>query len=270
MSQISTCYRHPGRETGVSCQRCDRYICTDCATPGAVGFLCPDDAGVRVKVNRPRFSSSPLSSAPVTMVLIAINVAVYLGQLLIPSLTEQLIFAKTVQGSEFGTLLRLFTSAFTHSTSSFTHILFNMYSLYILGTIIEPMLGKLRFIALYLLSVLGGGVAFIFLAQADTSVVGASGAIFGLMGAYVVFLRVLKLDARQMYFIIAINIFISFSPGISWQSHLGGFLVGAIVAYAFAMTRSRADSRKQVMYLSVIAVTLLALWFVANAMLPSY
>ncbi len=268
MSLITTCYKHPDRETGVSCQRCDKYICVSCATPGAVGFLCPEDAKVRVKVPRPSFTKSPFQAAPVTIVLIAINILVYIAEQLVPGLVEQLAYAKFWQGSEYGSLIRVLTSSFTHSTDQITHILFNMYSLYVLGTIIEPMIGKLRFLTLYLLAAFGGGIGVLLLADLGVSVVGASGAIFGLMGAYLILLRALKLDASQMYILIGINLFLGFLPGIAWQAHVGGLVVGAAVAYVLSKTRRREQQSMQIGLLVGIVVVLAGLWIYGNSLLP--
>lgn len=252
----------------MSCQRCDRYICVDCSTPGAIGFLCPEDAGDRVKIHRPTFVKSPFQAAPVTFVLIAINILVYIGLFTIPGFDQQVTFAKYYQGSEFGSILRVITSGFAHNTSDVLHILFNMYSLYVLGTIIEPMIGRLRFLALYFLSMFGGAIAYIWFAEFGSAVVGASGAIFGLMGAYLVLLRALKLDASQMYIVIGINILFGFSPGIAWQSHIGGLVVGAAVAGILAMTRSRAQRQLQISLLVGLTVVLGVLWVYGNSMLP--
>jgi len=268
VSQTTTCYRHPDRETGVSCQRCDKYICVDCASPGAIGFLCPEDGKDRVKIHRPSFAKSPLQAAPVTIVLIVINVLVYIAEQLMPDLIDQLMYAKYLQDSEYGSILRVLTSSFAHSTDQITHILFNMYSLYVLGTIIEPMVGKLRFIALYLLSAFGGGVGVLLLADFGISVVGASGAVFGLMGAYLVLLRALKLDASQMYVLIGINLFLGFLPGIAWQSHVGGLAVGAAVAFVLSRTRRREQQSIQIGLLVGIVVILVGAWVYGNSILP--
>ena len=268
MSITTTCYRHPDRETGVSCQRCDRYICVDCATPGAIGFLCPEDAGDRVKIHRSRFAQSPFQAAPVTLVLIAINFLIYIALFVIPDFEQQVVLVKYYQDSELGLISRVITSGFAHSTTDILHILFNMYSLYILGTIIEPMIGKLRFLALYFLAMFGGAIAFIWFAPFESAVVGASGAIFGLMGAYLVLLRALRLDASQMYVVIGINLLFGFSPGIAWQAHVGGLVVGAAVAAILAMTRSKAQRALQISLLVGLTVVLSGLWVYGNSMLP--
>lgn len=265
---MESCYRHPGVETGVSCQRCDRYICPECSTPGAVGFLCPEDAKDKVKVIRPRFQQSLFSRAPITMTLIGINAGVYILQQIGVPIIEMFAFMRIGQGIEFGSPWRAFTSAFVHSQAMFTHILFNMYSLFVLGTLLEPMLGKLKFSLLYLLTIFGGSMGFFIFGDLGSVVVGASGAIFGLMGAYLIYLRALRLDTSQIVIILVINVVVSFLPGIAWQAHFGGFIFGALVAVAYTRF-SRPDQR--VMLLSSIALLVLALislWVYGNQMMP--
>lgn len=252
------CHRHPDREVGVICQRCDRGICPDCSTPGAVGFLCPDCAGEKTKVRQYNPNSGLLSRAPITFTLIAINVAVYVLQLLYPTLWESLAYAPQFDGANG--LLQVFTSGFTHSQSSIMHILLNMYSLFLFGTAIEPMIGKLRFISLYMIAMLGGGVGVLVLAP-DSAVVGASGAIFGLMGAYLILLRAVGGNPSQMYAVIAINLVFGFiQPGIAWQAHVGGLVVGIIVAYIFAQTRKKEQLTIQIAAVASLAVALLVVW----------
>ncbi|MFM1845544.1 MAG: hypothetical protein RIS19_17 [Actinomycetota bacterium] len=270
MSEITTrCYRHPDRETGVSCQRCERFICVDCSSPGAIGFLCPEDAKDRVKIQKATFQKSLLSAAPVTIILIALNVLVYAAQQIFPGLIYSLWYANVGSITEDGSLLRVFTSSFAHSNTQITHILFNMYSLFVLGTLLEPMIGKIRFAVLYAFSVFGGGLGFLILSTQFGSVVGASGAVFGLMGAYLVFLVVMKLNAGQMYIIIGINLFLGFLPGIAWEAHVGGLIVGAAVGYVLVSTRNRVKQNLQTIALIGIGIVLVAIWLIANAPINS-
>lgn len=265
---MESCYRHPGVETGVSCQRCDRFICPECSTPAAVGFLCPEDAKETIKIRRPAFQQSITARAPITMALIGINVAVYLAQQLGLPITEMLAFMRVGQGIEFGSPIRAFTSAFAHSPTQFTHILFNMYSLFVLGTLLEPMLGKLKFSILYVLAIFGGSMGFFIFGELGSVVVGASGAIFGLMGAYLIYLRALRLDTRQMVVILVINVVVSFLPGIAWQAHFGGFIFGALTALAY-IRFSRAD-QKAMLYssLALLVAALVGLWIYGNQIMP--
>ncbi len=136
---------------------------------------------------------------------------------------------------------RFLTSAFAHSPRQLLHIVFNMYALWIMGSYLEPMLGRARFAALYLITAFGGSVVYLLLAFPhtideinrrdfgawETAAVGASGAVFGLFGAFLILQRRLGRSAATMYATIGINAVIGFVvPGIAWQAHLGGFLVG--------------------------------------------
>jgi membrane associated rhomboid family serine protease len=146
-----------------------------------------------------------------------------------------------------------------------------MYSLFVLGTLLEPMLGKIRFLTLYALSIFGGGLGFLVLSpNLGSSVVGASGAIFGLMGAYLVFLVVMKLNAGQMYIIIGLNLVLGFLPGIAWEAHVGGLVVGAAVGYVLVSTRNQVKQTIQTIYLVGIGIALMVIWTVANAPVASF
>ncbi|MBU6144763.1 MAG: rhomboid family intramembrane serine protease [Acidobacteria bacterium] len=265
---MESCYRHPGIETGVTCQRCDRYICPECATPGAVGFLCPEDASDRVKIHRPAFQQSLVSRAPVTLTLIGINTIVYLLMIAGIPIYEMFRFMRIGQGIEYGSIWRAFTSGFVHSPYSWTHILFNMYTLYVLGTLLEPMLGKLKFILLYCICLLAGSFTFYIFGEFTASVVGASGAIFGLMGAYLIYLRSLRLDTSQMVIILLINIGISFLPGIAWQAHLGGFVFGVLVALAYTTFKDKKQQTSLVVSLALIVGLLGAMWSFGQQIMP--
>jgi membrane associated rhomboid family serine protease len=135
----------------------------------------------------------------------------------------------------------------------------------VLGSLLEPMIGKWRFLTLYFFSVFGGGLGYLLLSTQYGFVVGASGAVFGLMGAYLVFLIVLKLNASQMYIIIGINLFLGFLPGIAWEAHVGGLLVGAAVGYLLISTKDNSKKNLQLLGLFGIGIALVAIWVVANA-----
>lgn len=155
---------------------------------------------------------------------------------------------------------RMITALFVHSPTSFLHILFNMFSLFIFGPIMEQMLGRVRFLALYLLSGFGGSVAVLLIAP-GTPVVGASGAIFGLLGAYFVIQRKLGGNATQLLIVIGLNLVIGFLPGtnIAWQAHVGGLIVGAGAALVYLRTRRLDQRLAQVIALTGIFVVLVAL-----------
>ncbi len=258
------CYRHPGRETGVSCQRCGRYICPECQLPNAVGYLCPEDGRVPV-ATKLKNDARPL----LTISIIVLNVFLYLGQLSSGgTLTNTLLYVPLLTESQ---PWRMITAGFVHSEGSFMHIALNMYSLYILGSVLEPMLGRLRFFTLYLLSILGGSIAVLLLDSPISSVVGASGGVFGLMGAYFIILKSLGQSGGQITAIIALNLAFSFiGSNISWQAHLGGLVVGGLVAFAYAKTRQVYQKQKQQLYVAGIFVGLLAITVYGVAQLPMY
>lgn len=244
------CYRHPDRASYVLCQRCGRTICPECQTPAAVGVICPEDMKEQRKA-APR-SRAPLgrrigrlaSSGKPVMVysIMAVTALVWVLQVL-PGIggavTGSLLFNPVYLLAEPGIYepWRVVTALFVHSPQSIFHILLNMFSLFIFGRILEPMLGRWRFLALYLISGIGGSLAVELLNAG--SVVGASGAIFGLMGAFFLFARQLGGDIRALLGIIVLNLASGFFiPTISWQAHLGGLVVGLIVGAIFLRTRT--------------------------------
>jgi membrane associated rhomboid family serine protease len=231
-----TCYRHPNRETGVSCSSCGRPICPDCMTPTPVGMRCPECARQRTRVTRGVGEASLLATAPATFALIAINVAAFLAE--VASASGGLGVGSSSAVREFGLLgtsvaegewYRLLTGAFLHY--DFLHILFNMAALYFLGRILEPGIGTVRFLFLYFASLFGGAFGALLLSGSATITVGASGAIFGVFGATFVIARARGIDALAgtVGLLILVNLAISFStPRISLGGHLGGLVVGVI------------------------------------------
>jgi membrane associated rhomboid family serine protease len=162
---------------------------------------------------------------------------------------------------------RFLTSAFLHSTSVL-HILFNMYALWITGPFLEQMLGRVRFVALYVLAAVGGSVGALLLADPMSQswfqpIVGASGAVFGLFGAILLVLRKLGRNAAQILVLIGINFAIGFVvSGIAWQAHLGGLVVGLALGAAYAY----APKERRTMW-SVVATVLVAFALVALALM---
>jgi membrane associated rhomboid family serine protease len=254
-----TCYRHPGRETWVSCVRCGRHACPDCLRDAAVGQQCVDcvrgagQGGQRARAARTVFGGRPSRSATVTWTLIAVNILLYLVELAHPSLASDwwmLGYAQYYPGGPMhgvaaGEWYRLITSAFLPGTGSLgiLDIAFNMWALYVVGPSLEQLLGKVRFLAVYLLSAVGGSVLFYYLAPQNVPALGASGAIFGLFGAWFVASRKLGFDSRGIVLLIALNLGLSFvyRSTIAWQDHVGGLIVGAVVmaAYAYAPRKNR-------------------------------
>ena len=242
---MEACYRHPNRETGVSCSNCGRPICPDCMTPTSVGMRCPECARQRQDVRTMRATSD----APVlTYILIGINVAVALGALMGgASATTGGIGGSTLlqEGSVSrftigeGEYYRLLTAGFLHA--GFFHLLFNMLSLYILGSMLEPAVGRLRFALIYFVSLLAGSFGALLL-EPTAPTVGASGAIFGLMAAAAVVLRNRGIGIMEsgLGIWIGLNLLITFTvPNISIGGHVGGLIGGAVCALVLFDLRDR-------------------------------
>jgi membrane associated rhomboid family serine protease len=154
---------------------------------------------------------------------------------------------------------RMITAGFVHSPDNFWHILLNIYSIYIFGRVIEPMLGPIRFLVLYLVSIFGGSAMVLWLGEPVVPVVGASGAFFGLMGAYLIMLRAIGDNSGLLVGLIAVNLAFGFLvPGISWQGHLGGLLAGMAVTAVYARTRYKSGFSQKIQVLGVIGLIALA------------
>ena len=197
--------------------------------------------------------------APVTWTLLLVNVVVWLGQIspIGQAITYEFFFAPLLAMSE---PWRMLTSGFVHDWNGPLHILFNSYAIWIFGRQLEPMLGPLRFLLLYLTSIVGGSVAVIWLSDPVVPVVGASGALFGLMAAFFVIIRETGGNASQLFGLIAINFALGFFvSGISWQGHLGGMLTGLLIAFLFAKTRAPKQLAVQIFGLLVIWAALAGL-----------
>ncbi|MFI7483339.1 rhomboid family intramembrane serine protease [Kocuria sp. M1R5S2] len=247
--EVPVCPRHPDRPSYVRCQRCGRPACPECQRPAAVGVHCVDCVreaartrpAVRTSLGGRASAGSPML---VTWGLIGVNAAVYvlqwLGQAAGLSLTRMFAYAPALTAPE---PWRMLTSGFLHSMANPLHLLLNMYMLYLFGRMLEPALGRGRFLTLFLLSVLGGSLGVLLLAHPMSLVVGASGGIFGLFGALFVLQRHLGQSITPIAVLIGVNVVFGFVvPGIAWQAHLGGLATGALVALAFtAVRRDRRD-----------------------------
>ena len=295
---MPTCYRHPGRETYIRCQRCDRPICPDCMRDAAVGFHCPSCIAEGAKTTRSaRTAYGGLRSGNpglTSMVLIGLNALVWLSIMasgwresrLIDRLallpvgrcgsdaspgahynlaTEQACNTRTAEGDGLwfpgvsdGAYWQLLTSAFAHV--EIWHIGFNMLVLWFLGPQLEMVLGRARFLALYLLSALSGSALVYWLADERSATLGASGAIFGLLGALLVVAHKVGGDVRTILGWLAINTVITVvgSSFISWQGHLGGFVGGFLAALVLVYAPRRRRTTVQVAGLSVIGVLVVA------------
>jgi membrane associated rhomboid family serine protease len=236
---IPVCPRHPDRESYVRCQRCERPTCPECQRPAAVGIQCVDcvrEGQKGMRTARTPFGGAVAdTTAPrVTQAIIGLCAAAYLLQVLPDSaVTDDFRFVPALATEE---PWRLLTSAFLHAPNSPLHILFNMYALWMTGPYLEALLGRVRFTALYLLSALGGSVVYFLLASPFNAnqwfggSVGASGAVFGLFGAFFIVQRRLNRDTGPLLAIIGINFVFGFLPGIAWQAHLGGLITGILAA----------------------------------------
>ncbi len=272
-----TCFRHPNRETWVSCVRCGRPACPDCLRQAAVGQQCVEcvqqgnQGGRRA---RSAFGGRVVANATVTWTLIGINVLLFLVELGYPNLANDwglLGYARfatggKLQGIAAGQWYRLITSAFLPPATGlgglgFLDILFNMWALFVVGPALEQLLGRVRFLAVYLLSAVGGGVAFFLIGQYYVLALGASGAVFGLFGAWFVVARKLRLDIRGILTVIVINLVFSFvyRSTIAWQDHVGGLIVGAAAAAAFAYAPRKNRTAVQVAAAVAILAVLVVL-----------
>jgi membrane associated rhomboid family serine protease len=238
------CYRHPDRLTGVRCVRCDRPICPECQRQASVGFQCPDDVragAATIRQGRTVVGAPARTHAPyITWALIAINVLIYLltglgsGSSLIDNTHTQLFqdweLVPNVVGFQHD-YLRLVTAAFLHLGP--LHIFLNMFALATIGPPLERVMGWWRYLAVYLLSALGGSVAILLFGDVRQPVVGASGAIFGLFAAALVLSRLVGFNTRALAITIGINFVFTFSvPGISKLGHIGGFVLGGLASLA--------------------------------------
>ncbi len=241
----------------------------------SVGQQCVEcvDAGARsTRQATTAFGGRPTANAVVTWTLVAVNVAVFLVTWVRPSIVNNLellgyaryTYAGPMHGVAAGESYRLVTSAFLAPATGlgglgFMDILFNMWALVFVGPSLEGLLGRARFLAVYLLSAVGGGVMYYFLAPQNEPAVGASGAIFGLFGAWFVVSRRLRLDTRGIVILIAINLALSFFLHniIAWQDHIGGLLTGAVLtaAYVYAPRKNRAAVQ---VFATVVVVALIA------------
>ncbi|MDG4806801.1 rhomboid family intramembrane serine protease [Micromonospora sp. WMMD1120] len=291
------CYRHPGRETYVRCTRCDRPICPDCMREASVGHQCPEC------VNEGRRSVRPVRTAfgggtagrhgYVTKALIAVN-----ALLLLLSIASARGGDAAVGGSGFGGLMggstpltewgavlgrtylsdftfggiaegqwyRLVTAMFLHY--GVIHLLLNMWALWVLGRSLEANLGRVRFAALYLIAGLGGNVAAYLFSDPRAATVGASTAVFGLFAALIIIERKLGRDISRIIPILVINLVFTLAvPGISIPGHLGGLVVGALMALVLAYAPRGRRTLVQAAGGAIILLVLLVLVLVRTAYL---
>ncbi|WP_207793398.1 rhomboid family intramembrane serine protease [Nocardioides acrostichi] len=299
---VPTCYRHSGREAHIRCQRCERPICPDCMRDASVGFQCPSCVAEGQKSTRSgltrfggRRSNDPRST---TLALIGLNVAVWVAVLVTGGSGSRLVdwLGLHVQGvcmagggqyyphidsaavcgaaqgdwlpgAENGALWQLVTSGFLHVSP--LHIGFNMLALYFIGPQLEQMLGRARFLALYLISLVCGSAVVVWAASDLQTTLGASGAIYGLFAALFVVARRIHADMRQLFALLAVNVVFTFTgANISWQGHLGGFIGGLLLTSVFVY--AKGGPRRALLHaLGSAAVLLLALGAIALRLLSA-
>jgi membrane associated rhomboid family serine protease len=236
-TQTQVCYRHPRNETAVSCSNCGRPICTDCMVFSAVGIKCPECAGqptgAKRTATRVRAAASEGTGFVVTNALIVANVAVYLvqasggGTLTNPAgevFQKGFLRAYEVGAGEWW---RLLTSGFLHGSP--IHLLFNMLMLWWFGRPLEALLGRGRFLAIYFLSILTGSAGALVLSPTN-STIGASGAVFGILGAGLVLERNrINVFGGSALFVVIFNLAFTFAVSyVSIGSHIGGLVGGAL------------------------------------------
>jgi membrane associated rhomboid family serine protease len=268
--RLPDCYRHPGRETGVSCTRCERPVCPDCRVSASVGFQCREcvqGGQAAARPARTEFGGAAVRDpALVTKVLIGINVVVWGLQYLISVSALDHLYMQGQLVAQ-GQWYRMITSVFFHT--NILHIGMNMWSLWVIGPAIEQLLGRWRYLGLYLLSGLAGSALQLIVAP-DTWALGASGAIFGLLGALVVLQRKRGYQLGPILAIILVNLVATFAiPGISWEAHVGGLVAGVLVGFglAHAPERNRALVQWGTMGLTLAVVLVVSL--VGVAQIPS-
>jgi membrane associated rhomboid family serine protease len=238
-TDVETCYRHPGEATRVHCTRCGRPICPECMTPAPVGHQCPECVAegrrsarrVRRAIPRPRSA---------VMVLLGINVVVFLVEMALGGSTNLSVLARMgamVPGLVAqGEYWRLVTAMFLHI--GIPHLLLNSLGLYIFGNLIEQALGTVRFLAIYLVSGFVASVASFAFGSPVALAAGASGAIFGLLGAWLAYnlrrrsLSLARANIQGALVLIAINVVFGLSvPGIDNLAHIGGLAAGVVAGF---------------------------------------
>ena len=283
------CYRHPDRQTYLSCSECGRPICYDCSHDAPVGQKCPEcvkAAGGQRVVNARAITGGPtFQTSPVVFTLIGINVLIFLAGFANTELENRLItdfsnlrefvigatpvtlngetaLVLEIIGIDAGEWWRALTSAFLHG--GIMHILFNMYFLYIFGPRLEQQVGSVSFTGIYLASAAGGSLASYLFGMPDVPSVGASGAMFGLFGAWIYAAYRQRGSAagsamfNQLGALLLLNMALPlFIPRIDWRAHLGGLLVG--IAIAFLWEQLASGRRNARVLRAVTAFTALVL-----------
>lgn len=281
------CYRHTDREAHILCQRCNRRICPDCMRPAAVGFQCPScvrEGSRETRSGRTAYGGErPRNPALTSQVLIGINAAVWLlilvtggaASALVNHLALLPVSAQALRNGQLilvpgvadGAPWLLVTSLFTHI--EIWHIGFNMLALWALGPQLELAIGRARFLALYFVSGLASSATVLWLSAPNSQTLGASGAIFGLMGALLIVAIKVHGDVRGILTWIGINFVITvlLVRLISWQGHLGGFVGGLLLGLVIVYAPRRHRTAWQVAGISLVAALIVVATVVRIAVL---
>ena len=272
------CYRHPERETWVSCTRCERPICPECLRPASVGFQCPDcvqqgNATVR-RARAPYGGAIVARPGVVSLILGLLNVVAFVVTVAtapggLTGNTGSRLFDELelvpIRVAVDGEYWRLLGSAFLHI--GLLHLAGNLLALAIVGPALERVFGWWRFLAIYLVSALGGSVAVYLFGSPFGAVAGASGAIYGLFAATLIVVRKLGLDARFMVLAVALNFAVSFAPGISLLGHLGGFVTGGLLTLAMVYAPKASRTSLQILAIGVILAVMVSTVLIRTDML---
>lgn len=260
---LPTCYRHPDRETRLACSNCGRPVCVECVRTADVGQRCLECAapapGAQVLDMEDVRQQGP-RPAIVTFTVLVVSVAIFAVELLVPAvgMTIRFNLAQINELVAAGQWWRLLTAAFLHG--GMTHVAFNMYALYLFGPQLEREVGSVPFAAMYVAAAFSGGAAFYF-AQPEGIAVGASGAIFGLFGAWLAasyrgrHTAVGRASLRQLLVLLGINAALGFVPGanIAWEAHAGGLVAGLVIAGVWTLPALRRQAALRTLVAAVVA-----------------
>ena len=241
-TQTMVCYRHPQNETAVTCSNCGRPICTECMVFAAVGIKCPECAGTPTGPKKAATRARSMGQSTdfiVTKALIAVNVFVFLAQVVQSGSLTNPFGELFIRGALYGPAVangdwyRLVSCAFLHG--SFLHIFFNMLMLWWFGRPLEHLLGRARFLSIYFISILAGSAGALVLTP-DRPTIGASGAVFGILGAGLVLERNnINVFGGSALIIIILNLALSFTlNSVSIGGHVGGLIGGALCVMALS------------------------------------
>ncbi len=266
---VPTCYRHPDRITGLSCTSCGRSICVECSHDASVGQKCPECAApkerTRVVNARQSFGRPSFQTTPVSFTIIAVTAAIYVIGLLSHEADVWFFqhFAQFNVLVALGEWWRIFTAALLHGGTM--HILFNMYALYLFGPRLEQQVGGPAFAALYVATAGTGGMVSYIFGDIGQASIGASGAIFGLLGAWMFVAWKMRgtPGGRSMFnqlgILLAINLALPlFVNGIDWRAHVGGLLGGVLIAWLWSVLAVGKPNARTIRTIIATAVAIAA------------